>query len=100
MDTFMSANHLDLNLLARNIERTALAVERLSQGLLATQKTLTVQTEMLSRLLKAASQESAPNGLMARLDALTRSTETAATAITKLAPSLNQTIADALRDRR
>ena len=96
----MSASHPDLNSLARNIERTALAVERLSQGLLATQKTLTVQTEMLSRLLKVASQETAPNGLMARLDALARSTETAATAIAKLAPSLNQTIADALRVRR
>ena len=56
----MSANHPDLNLLERNIERTALAVERLSQGLLATQKTLTVQTEMLSRLLKVASQETSP----------------------------------------
>ena len=96
----MSASHPDLNSLARNVERTALAVERLSQGLLTKQKTLTVQTEMLSRLLKVASQETAPNGLMARLDALARSTETAATAIAKLAPSLNQTIADALRDRR
>jgi len=100
MDALMSASHPDLNSLARNVERTALAVERLSQGLLTTQKTLTVQTEMLSRLLKVASQETAPNGLMARLDALARSTETAATAIAKLAPSLNQTIADALRDRR
>ena len=96
----MSSHQNELFAITRSVERTALAVERLSQGLLATQKTLTVQTEMLSRLLKAASQESAPSGLMARLDALARSTETAATAITKLAPSLNQTIADALRDRR
>ena len=60
MDALMSASHPDLNSLARNVERTALAVERLSQGLLTTQKTLTVQTEMLSRLLKVASQETSP----------------------------------------